>query len=126
MLNLLLMIYILALLISACLIAGQSLWGSAIRKIAPLGTNISTIELISKIVATPRFWMGAAFYVVGTVLYFMLLSKVKFFSVQITMTGLAIILSVFISHYFFKENVTISSMIGVILVMIGIFLVMQK
>ena len=120
------MIYILALLISTCLIAGQSLWGSAVKQIAPLGSNVGTVDLISKLIQSPKLWLGALFYIVGTFFYFLLLSKAKFFSIQITMTGLAIIFSVLISYFFFKEAVTLPNLVGIILVLIGIFLVMLK
>lgn len=120
------MIYILAFLISTCLICGQSLWGGAVKHIAPLGSNIPAGELLSKLIISQRFWFGAFFYAMGTILYFLLLSKVKFFSVQITMTGLAIIFSVAISYFFFKEQVSIYNGIGVVLVLSGIILVMHK
>lgn len=125
MLNYTLMIYILALLISLCLIAGQSLWGSAVKQIAPLGSNVGNIELLTRLLQSPRLWIGAMFYVVGTILYFLLLSKVKFFSIQITMTGLAIIMSIAISYFFFNESISVPNMIGIILVLLGIVMVMH-
>lgn len=109
-----------------CLIAGQSLWGSAVKQIAPLGSNIGTIELLSKLAQSSHLWLGGMFYVVGTFLYFLLLSKAKFFSVQITMTGLAIIFSVVISHFIFHEAVSAANMAGIAFVLVGIFLVMLK
>ncbi len=119
------MTYILALLISTCLIFGQGLWGSAVKKIAPLGTHVGSVELLTKLVHSPKLWLGGLFYALGTVLYFLLLSRVKFFSVQLTMTGLAIIFSVAISYFLFKEPVSIANAIGIIFVLAGIFLVMR-
>lgn len=120
------MVYILAFLISTCLICGQSLWGGAVKHIAPLGSNVPAGELLTKLIVSPRFWFGAVFYGMGTILYFLLLSKVKFFSVQITMTGLAIVFSVFISYFFFHERVSSANLLGVILVLGGVVLVMHK
>lgn len=119
------MIYILALLISICLILGQSLWGSAVKKISPVGRNVPFIEVLSGVLASPKFWLGAFFYGTGTLIYLLLLSKVKFFSVQISMTGLAIIFSVLISHFIFKESITVVNFIGIVLVLSGILLVMR-
>ena len=119
------MVYILALLISACLISGQASWGSAVKQIAPLGSNVGAVDLLTKMILSPRFWLGVCFYLVGTGLYFLLLSKVRFFSVQITMTGLAVVLSVLIAHFFFKESISPLNLVGVSLVVSGIFLVFK-
>lgn len=119
------MVYILALIISVCLICGQALWGSAIKNIAPIGSGIATTELLSRLIQSPRLWFGAIFYAVGTIFYFLILSKVKFFSVQLTMTGLAIVFSVLISYFFFREPISIANFVGIFFVLTGVFLVMH-
>lgn len=120
------MVYILALSISLCLIAGQTLWASAVKLQTNSSVNQSNIELLTGLLVNSRFWIGALFYVIGTVCYFLLLSKVKFFSVQITMTGLAIILSVAVSHFILKESVSAMNAVGILLIILGIALVFNR
>lgn len=101
------------------------MWASAVKSVAPIGKNPPINELLVKMMLHPRFWVGVLFYLLGTAVYFLLLSKVKFFSVQITMTGLAIVLSVVISHVFFKESISLINLFGVALVLLGTFFVMH-
>lgn len=119
------MVYILAFLISACLISGQAAWGSAVKQIAPIGSEISTTELASRLLVSPKIWLGGLFYILGTAIYFLLLSKAKFFSVQIAMTGLAIIFSTLIAHFFFKETISPTNFAGILLVLSGVLLVFK-
>lgn len=81
------------------------------------------MHLIIKMFQSPKFWIGALLYGLSTVIYFLLLSKAKFFSVQLTMTGVAVLVSVAISYFFFHENVTVLNLVGVAFVLAGIVLV---
>lgn len=117
------MIYILALIISASLSTGQALWGSAVKSIAGSSSNIGNVQLVLEMLKTYKFWLGAALYLLSTVVYFILLSKAKFFSVQLTMTGVAIIVSVLTSYFFFHEHITLLNLLGVLFVIGGIVLV---
>lgn len=119
------MVYILAFLISTCLILGQSFWGSAIKQIAPIGTSVPLLTMVTKLVQSPKLWIGGLFYVLGTLIYFLLLSKAKFFSVQIGMTGLAIVFSTLIAHFLFKETVSTYNAVGIVFVLCGVFLVLK-
>lgn len=71
-------------------------------------------------------WAGAVIYIVATLIYFFMLSKLKFFSVQIAMTALSIIFSVALSIMVFGEKPTAINLIGAIIVLIGITLVLHK
>lgn len=120
------MAYILAFTISLCLIIGQSLWASTVKTLTTNDPNLAGITLLQKLVISPRVWLGALAYLIGTACYFLLLSKVKFFSIQLTMTGLAIIFSVLVAYFLFKEEITVSNLIGIILIISGIFLVFNR
>ena len=126
MISFIVMVYVLAVLISLCLISGQSLWGSAVKQIAPPGSNVAMQDLLIQMLQHPKLWLGGLCYVAGTVLYFMLLSQAKFFSVQISMTGLAIVLSVLISYFVFREVITSINIVGILLVLLGVALVMHR
>ena len=120
------MVYILALLISLCLISGQALWGSAVKKISPVGSHVTTQHLITGLMHSPRLWLGGLFYAFGTLFYFLLLSKVKFFSVQITMTVLAIVFSTILSAVLFHEKISFMNIIGLALIILGLFFVLAE
>ena len=117
------MIYVLALIISGCLASAQALWGSAVKAIAAHHSHIGGIQLLLKMLATSKFWIGACLYGISTVVYFVLLSKARFFSVQLTMTGVAVIMSILIAHFFFHEQITSLNIVGVFFVLIGIIFV---
>ncbi|MCA9343217.1 EamA family transporter [Candidatus Saccharibacteria bacterium] len=120
------MTYLLAFIIASCLVAGQSLWASTVKYLTSSNADISGISLIQKMILQPRFWLGVMAYLIGTACYFLLLSKVKFYSVQLTMTGLAIILSVLVAHFLFKESISWQNLVGIALILSGILLVFNR
>lgn len=120
------MIYILAAIISASLATAQALWGSAVKAISAKIQSPGVIELIANMIQNWKFWAGAGLYVMSTGLYFMLLSKAKFFSVQITMTGVAAVMAILISTLVFQEKITLVNVAGIVLIFIGVYLIMQR
>lgn len=120
------MIYILAAIISASLATAQALWGSAVKTISNNIKNPGVVELVFQMLHTYKFWIGAVLYVFSTALYFVLLSKAKFFSVQITMTGVAAVMAILISTLVFQEKITVVNALGIVLIFVGVFLIMQK
>lgn len=120
------MVYLLALIIASCLVAGQALWASTVKNITAGQSTINAIILIQKMLMQPFFWFGVLAYLLGTGCYFLLLSKVKFFSVQVTMTGLAITLSLLVSHFLFKEQLSFINLCGIACILLGIFLVFNR
>lgn len=119
------MSYILALIISVCLISGQALWGTVIKAITKATPGITGVQLLLQVIQQPKFWLGAACYGIGTIVYFLLLSKIKFFSVQLTMTCLAVVLSTLLSHFVFGEHLSVFNIVGVFVVITGLILIMN-
>lgn len=120
------MVYLLALIIASCLVTGQLLWAGTVKGITGDQGSVAALTLIQKMLFQPRFWLGVLAYLIGTGCYFLLLSKAKFFSVQVTMTGLGIILSVLASHFIFKEHLNAGNVLGMVLVLTGIALVFNR
>lgn len=120
------MVYLLAIAIAASLASAQALWGSAVKKITQTISSPTVVELVLLMVQNYRFWIGAFLYAFSTVLYFLLLSKAKFFSVQVTMTGVAIVMALLISYFFFQEKISLINLIGVLLIFCGVLMVMQR
>lgn len=110
--------------LSILLILGQSMWAGFIKKSHPFdGTMKEALLLFAK---SPTVWMGLLFYVLATGLYFFLLSKYKFFSLQLSMTALAILLSTLVSVFLFHEKLSSLNMAGLAAILAGIFMVFAK
>lgn len=108
---------------AALLVTAQALWGTAIKSGALSG---SISHIASTLLTSWRMWAGALIYIVATLLYFYLLSRLKFYSVQIPMTALAIMFSTVLSIVLFKETPSIVNSIGIAIVAVGIILILQR
>ena len=120
------MLYILALIVSACLIAGQASWGTAVKHIVNSGIAPGSIDLLLRMPLQVQFWLGTFAYIVATGLYFILLSKAHFFSIQMTMSAVAIILSTALSVILFKESISVLNYTGIVILIAGVFLATYK
>ena len=110
--------------VATALVAAQSLWRNAVVKDAIFKGKLG--DILSHTVTNPKMWLGGILYIATTVLYLFLFSKLKFFVVQITVTGLALMLSTAISHYIFHEDISVLNLLGLLMVLIGIGLVVQR
>lgn len=107
------------------LVLAQSLWATAIKGKDSVLTG-SVGEIAIHLISNWKMWAGAFIYIIATLLYFYMLSKLKFFSVQIAMTGLSIVFSVGLSSVLFHERIAIINIIGILLVLVGVVCVLQK
>lgn len=104
------------------LVTAQAFWRSFVgQSKSPLDGSIT--QILSRFVTSPKVWAGAVLYIIATVIYFILLSKYKFFAVQTVMAGLAIIASTLLSYILFHDKITVLNMLGIVLVISGITLV---
>jgi drug/metabolite transporter (DMT)-like permease len=71
-------------------------------------------------------WLGAGVYILATLLYFYMLSRLRFFSVQIAMTGLSIVFSMMLAVVLFHERPGIMNVAGAATVLLGIAMVLHK
>lgn len=116
-------IYLLMPIMAGLLVSAQALWGTVIKSGALHGT---LSQIILTLLSSWRMWLGAMIYIAATLVYFVLLSNLKFFSVQIPMTALSIIFSVILSILLFREVPSILNIIGIVVVFFGILLVLSK
>ena len=118
-------IFILLLpVVALLLVTAQAIWRSAV-----VNDKIFSGSLAAAIVnatTNPKMWLGGLLYVATTILYLFLFSKFKFFIVQISVTAMALIIATAVSHFIFHEEITIMNLAGLLLVMIGLGLVVQK
>jgi len=116
--------YLLVPLLALLLVSAQACWASAIKADKPFSYPLG--QAITTLLGNPKIWIGGLLYVVATLLYFLLLSRYKFFSIQTGMTGLAIVLSTLLSVVLFHEKLSLLNGVGMLLVLIGIFFVFSK
>lgn len=116
--------YLLIPLIAAMLVSAQACWGSFIKSTKPFNGPVGTI--IGNLVTGPRIWLGALLYICATLVYFLALSKLRFFTIQLSVTALAIILSTTLSRLLFHESLTALNIIGMLLMLGGVGLVLAR
>ena len=116
--------YFMIPLMALLLVFAQSLWASVIKLENVLHGSFGTIFI--NLISNWKMWLGAIIYIVATLIYFYMLSKLKFFSVQVAMTAVSIIFSVGLSVLLFSEKPSLINMIGIAIVLIGIILVLYK
>jgi drug/metabolite transporter (DMT)-like permease len=116
--------FLLVPLMAGLLVTAQATWGTAIKKQHVL--QGSTAKIFNNLITNPRIWIGIIIYVIATGVYFLLLSKAKFFSVQVSMTALSIIFSTALAAILFSEKITIANIFGAFLVLLGLVFVLAK
>lgn len=116
--------YLLMPIMAGLLVSAQALWGTVIKSGTALQGSLPTIAF--NLVTNWRMIAGALIYIAATLVYFYMLSKLKFFSVQIAMTALSIIFSTGLSILLFNEKPTLLNVLGAGIVLVGIALVLHK
>lgn len=114
------MIIILTAIVALMLSAAQALWRVAARR------DGITLATLPKVLFSPYFIAGAALYVVATLVYLYLQSKYDFSHVQAILVSLSLIASFTIAYIFFSEKFTTVNMLGVLLLLTGVYLILRK
>ncbi|MEI7488656.1 MAG: hypothetical protein WCJ72_14850 [Chryseobacterium sp.] len=116
-------IYLLVPVMAGLLVSAQAMWGIAIKHNNLISGGLA--QSLGNLITSPRIWLGALLYAVATLVYFMMLSKGKFFVIQISMAGVATILSTILASYLFGEPISPGNILGMSLVIVGLFFVMR-
>lgn len=116
--------YILMPAMALLLVTAQTLWASVIKSGNALQGSLPTIAV--NLLANWKMWLGALIYILATLVYFYMLSKIRFFSVQIAMTALSIIFSTSLSIIAFNEKPSLLNVVGALIVLVGVALVIYK
>ncbi len=116
--------YIIAVTLAALLVAGQACWRVASASHAALfaGHGI-TFSKVLGFVFSPLTLLGTVLYVVATVMYMFLLSRYHFSTIQGMLVALSLIFSVLIAVVFFHERLSMVNIAGMVLLLVGIWLV---
>jgi uncharacterized membrane protein len=116
--------YLLVPVMALLLVTAQAVWGTAIKKQHVLEGSAGKIA--GNLIINPRIWIGIFIYIAATGVYFLLLSKAKFFSVQVSMTAISIIFSTILASIIFDEKITSPNLVGMLLVLIALPLVLAR
>ena len=116
--------YLLVPLMAFLLVTAQATWGTAIKKQDVLQGSAS--KIFTNLITSPRIWIGIFIYITATGVYFLLLSKAKFFSIQVSMTALSIIFSTILAAALFNEKISLVNLVGAALVLLGLAFVLAK
>ncbi|MGZ9583942.1 EamA family transporter [Paenibacillus marinisediminis] len=75
-----------------------------------------------KLIVSPSIWVGFALYGIGTVLWFIVLSRLPL-GVAYPMQSLAYVLAMFAAVWLFGETLTLSKIVGVLVILFGVYLI---
>jgi len=73
-----------------------------------------------------NLWLGGLLYVVGFFLWVKALNQGELTFIVPLTTSLMYIATIFLGWYFFKEQITVVRVVGILTICVGIFLVMKK
>lgn len=111
-------------LMAFLLVTAQATWGTAIKQHHVLEGPAG--QIFTNLITSVRIWIGILIYIAATAVYFLLLSKVKFFSVQVTMTALSIIFSTALAVLLFHEKISPVNILGAAIVLFGLVFVLAR
>jgi multidrug transporter EmrE-like cation transporter len=112
--------YLLLPFMASLLVIAQACWGSFVKNTKPF--HGTATQIFVRFLTSPRIWSGAVLYVLALSVYFLMLSKFKFFVVQTVMAALAITFSCVLSVVLFHEKLSVLNILGIILIVAGITL----
>jgi multidrug efflux pump subunit AcrB len=98
-------VYLLIPVMATLLVSAQAMWGLAIKQNNLISGGI--LQTLTNLLGSPKIWIGAMLYAGATLVYFLMLSKGKFFVIQISMAGVATILSTLLAAYLFGEHISL-------------------
>ena len=113
--------YVLILTNIICLVLGQTSWKYGLENIQLHG---SIVQKFFQIVFSPLILLGFALYVIATIIWMYLLSKLPL-SFLYPLQSLAYVLAFLIAMFLFKEQIPMTRWIGMGVIMFGIYLIVR-
>jgi drug/metabolite transporter (DMT)-like permease len=90
-----------------------------------LKTGMNKEQMLSiKIFFNPKIIIGLIIYVIATLIWLYLLPKVVF-SIAYPLNSVAYIFSMFMSYFLLGETITITKIIGTLIIIAGIIIIVQ-
>jgi len=105
---------------------GQILWKIGINKIGTFKIDIHDIIFTLKDVScSPWMWIGAIFYILGTILWFKILSYHEL-NYALPILSLSYVITMFTSTLLLGEHLTIWKVSGTIVICLGVYLISKS
>jgi uncharacterized membrane protein len=117
------LVYILVPIMSLLLISAQTVWAHAIKNQHLLEGSMSKVFV--NLITSTKIWLGVVLYVIATGVYFLVVSKGKFFHVQILLVSVSIVLAAIIAAVLFNERISTPNIVGMVFVLAGLILVLR-
>jgi drug/metabolite transporter (DMT)-like permease len=85
----------------------------------------NALSHVLSIITTPELLIGLTCYGVGAIVYILLLTRVNL-SIAAPAISLSYIFSVLLGHFWFRESIAISQLIGLAAISVGVILVVSQ
>ena len=85
----------------------------------------NAVPVFLKMIVSPYIISGISFYVFSLVVWLMTLSRVEV-SFAYPMSALGYVLTATVGYFLFNENVTLTRIIGIVVIMVGVCLVARS
>jgi multidrug transporter EmrE-like cation transporter len=85
----------------------------------------NAINHVLSIVTTPELLVGLTCYALGAIIYILLLTRVNL-SVAAPAISLSYICSVLLGHFWFRESIALSQIIGLAAISFGVILIVSQ
>ena len=111
------------IIFSSCilLVSGQVLWKIGLNKIGPFSLFDENIHLkLYQIFTNYLIILGLIIFAIATILWFQVLSQVEL-STAYPIMSLSYVIGVLIGIFFFNESLELTKILGLTLIVIGIF-----
>ena len=114
---------LLVLLFSFLIVSGQVLWKLAIDKNGGLiNRDYTAIQNFWNLLLSPYMLFGIGIYMFATVFWMYLLGEYEY-SFIYPMSSMTFVMSLFFASYVFDEEITLYKIIGVLIIILGVFIV---
>ncbi|MEI6266714.1 MAG: hypothetical protein WCP14_02390 [bacterium] len=121
------MLYLLTIFTAALLATGQMFWKkAAVTYPTLIADHLSPTSAALRVIFSTKFFIGAFLYVVATLIYLWLFSKYPYYIVQTTLMVTSLVLTAAISVFIFKEELSLINLLGISIILFGVFLVSAK
>jgi drug/metabolite transporter (DMT)-like permease len=113
--------YVLILANIVCLVLGQTSWKIGLGNLQVHG---NFIQKLFQFVFSPFIFLGFALYILATVIWMYLLSKMPL-SFLYPLQSVAYVFALFVGLFLFKEQIPTTRWIGTGVILVGVYLVVR-
>lgn len=103
----------------------QTMMKLGTRQVGAFG-DIPVLEYLFRLVFSPLILLAIASYGLGVIFYMFMLSRLDLSFLYPVMTALGLIIAAFVSATFFREQISLARLGGIVVMIIGVFLVSRS